>query len=75
MTNPSVAAPGYAPAADRSPAAPPGAAPASLPRGGVDWLLAGRPFAELVPMLKLLGAFDMIFVVACTLAFPYTLED
>ena len=46
--------------------------PAAL---GTAKLLAGRPFAELLPMLKLLLAFDMIFVVACTLAFPFTLED
>ncbi|GLC24377.1 heme exporter protein CcmB [Roseisolibacter agri] len=38
-------------------------------------LLAGRPVAEMAGLLKMLGAFDMIFVVACTLAFPYTLED
>jgi heme exporter protein B len=38
-------------------------------------LLAGRPMAEMAGLLKMLGAFDMIFVVACTLAFPYTLED
>lgn len=38
-------------------------------------LLAGRPMAELAGLLKMLGAFDMIFVVACTLAFPFTLED
>ena len=38
-------------------------------------LLAGRPIAEMAGLLKMLGAFDMIFVVACTLAFPYTLED
>ena len=38
-------------------------------------LLAGRPLAELASLIKLLGAFDMVFVVACTLAFPFTLED
>lgn len=38
-------------------------------------LLAGRPLAELAPMLKLLVGFDIVFLVACTLAFPYTLED
>jgi heme exporter protein B len=46
--------------------------PAAL---GTAKLLAGRPFGELVPMLKLLGAFDIVFLVACTLAFPFTLED
>ena len=38
-------------------------------------LLAGRPLAEVAGMLKLLGSFDLVFLVACTLAFPYTLED
>ena len=38
-------------------------------------LLAGRPWAELVPLLKLLAGFDIVFLVACTLAFPYTLEE
>jgi heme exporter protein B len=38
-------------------------------------LLAGRPMSEIAGLLKMLGAFDMIFVVACTLAFPFTLED
>jgi heme exporter protein B len=38
-------------------------------------LLAGRPIGELMGMLRLLAGFDVIFVVACTLAFPFTLED
>ena len=38
-------------------------------------LLAGRPWGEIVPLLKLLAAFDIVFLVACTLAFPYTLEE
>ncbi len=38
-------------------------------------LLAGRPVAEVVPWLKILVAFDIVFVTACTLAFPYTLEE
>lgn len=38
-------------------------------------ILAGRPLAEIGGMLKLLGGFDLIFVVACTLAFPFTLEE
>jgi heme exporter protein B len=38
-------------------------------------LLAGRPLAEVMGYLKLLAAFDIVFVTACTLAFPYTLED
>ena len=37
--------------------------------------LAGRPSAEAWPCLKLLVAFDVVFVVACTLAFPFTLEE
>ena len=38
-------------------------------------LLAGRPLAQVAPMLRLLGSFDLIFLVACTLAFPFTLEE
>lgn len=38
-------------------------------------LLAGRPIAEAWPFLKLLMAFDLVFITACTLAFPYTLEE
>jgi heme exporter protein B len=38
-------------------------------------LLAGRPLAEVAGYLKMLGAFDIVFVTACTLAFPYTLEE
>ena len=38
-------------------------------------LLAGRPFDEVWGWLKLLLAFDIIFVAACTVAFPYTLEE
>jgi heme exporter protein B len=38
-------------------------------------LLAGRPIAEAWPWLKILLAFDIIFGVACTLIFPYTLEE
>lgn len=38
-------------------------------------ILSGRPIAEAASWLKLLGAFDLVFVVVCTLAFPYTLED
>jgi len=38
-------------------------------------LLAGRPLAEVMGYLKLLAAFDIVFVTACTLAFPYTLEE
>lgn len=38
-------------------------------------LLSGRPVSELWPWLKILIAFDIVFVVACTLAFPYTIEE
>jgi heme exporter protein B len=38
-------------------------------------LLAGRPAAEALSWLKILGAFDIVFVLACTLAFPFTLEE
>jgi heme exporter protein B len=38
-------------------------------------LLAGRPMAEAWPFLKLLIAFDLVFLFACTLAFPFTLEE
>ena len=38
-------------------------------------LLAGRPMADAMPWLKVLLAFDLVFVVACTVAFPYTLEE
>lgn len=38
-------------------------------------LLAGRPVAEIAPWLKILVAFDIVFITACTLAFPYTLEE
>ena len=38
-------------------------------------LIAGRPMAESSAFLKMLIAFDLVFVVACTLAFPYTIEE
>ena len=38
-------------------------------------VLADRPLAESWPWLKILIAFDLVFVVACTLAFPFTLEE
>jgi heme exporter protein B len=38
-------------------------------------LLSGRPIVDALPWLKLLGAFDIVFIVACTLAFPFTIED
>jgi heme exporter protein B len=38
-------------------------------------LLAGQPLADAVPALKILAGFDIVFVTACTLVFPYTLEE
>ena len=38
-------------------------------------MVAGRPLSEAMPWLKLLIAFDLVFVFACTVAFPYTLEE
>ena len=38
-------------------------------------LLAGRPLAEASPMLKMLAAYDIVFLTACTLAFPFTIEE
>ena len=38
-------------------------------------VLSDRPLAESWPWLKILIAFDIVFVVACTLAFPFTLEE
>ncbi len=36
-------------------------------------LLSGRPVAEAGAWLKLLLAFDIVFVAACTIAYPFTL--
>ena len=38
-------------------------------------VLAERPLSESWPWLKILIGFDIVFVVACTLAFPFTLEE
>jgi len=38
-------------------------------------LLAGRPLAESMAWLRILLAFDLVFLYACTLMFPFTLED
>ena len=38
-------------------------------------LLAGRPTAEAMPWIKLLVAFDLVFIVASMLAYPYTVEE
>lgn len=38
-------------------------------------LVAGRPITDVVSWLQLLAAYDIVFVVACVVAFPFTLED
>jgi heme exporter protein B len=38
-------------------------------------LLAGRPAAEAWPWLRILLGFDLVFVIACAIAFPYTFEE
>jgi heme exporter protein B len=38
-------------------------------------LLSGRPAIDALAWLKLLLAFDIVFVVACMLAYPFTLEE
>lgn len=38
-------------------------------------LMAGHPISEIVGWCKVLLAFDIVFVAACTVAFPFTLEE
>jgi heme exporter protein B len=38
-------------------------------------VMSGAPTETVWPLLRLLIAFDVVFVVACTLAFPFTLEE
>lgn len=38
-------------------------------------LLVGRPFAEVSGSIKMLLAFDIVFVVVCTLAYPSVVEE
>lgn len=38
-------------------------------------LLSGRPVAESAGWLKILLAFDIVFVAACMVAFPHTIEE
>jgi len=38
-------------------------------------LMSGRPVGDAVAWLKLLLAFDIVFVVACMFAYPFTLEE
>ena len=37
-------------------------------------LMSGRPLAESVGWLQMIGAYDLVFVVACAFAFPLSLE-
>jgi heme exporter protein C len=75
MTNPSLAAPAYAPAAPPADRAP---APAALPKGGVDWLLAAALLAVaaalaravwFTPVEAMQGAAQKIFYVHVPSAF------
>ena len=38
-------------------------------------LMTGRPVIEVAAWIKLLVAFDIVFVAACTVAYSFTLED
>jgi heme exporter protein B len=38
-------------------------------------LLSGRPVAEASAWIKLLLAFDIVFVALCTVAYPFTVDD
>jgi heme exporter protein B len=38
-------------------------------------LVSGRPVAEALGWLRVLVAFDLVFVFACTAAFPFVIED
>jgi heme exporter protein B len=38
-------------------------------------LLAGRPVAEAWPWLRILVGFDIVFLVAGALLFPYTVQE
>lgn len=43
--------------------------------GSTSRLLAGRPAAEAWPWLRILLAFDIVFIVAGALLFPYTVQE
>jgi heme exporter protein B len=43
--------------------------------GATTLVFSGRPGAELWPYVRILIGFDLVFLVACTLAFPFTLEE
>jgi heme exporter protein B len=50
--------------------------PLIIPGAQGTWrLMTHRPLSEIVPWLQFLAAYDIVFVVACALAFPFTLED
>jgi len=38
-------------------------------------LLSGRPASEVVGWLRLLGAYDIVFVTLSTLLFPHTVDE
>lgn len=38
-------------------------------------LMAGHPMSDVIGWCKVLAAFDIVFVAACTAAFPFTLEE
>lgn len=38
-------------------------------------VLAGRPLVEAMSWLRILVAFDLVFVAACAVAYPFTVED
>lgn len=38
-------------------------------------LLNGQPLSDAMGWIKILLAFDIVFVAACTVAFPYTLDE
>jgi hypothetical protein len=37
--------------------------------------MSGRAVSEVSGYIELLAAFDIVFLVTCTLAYPYTLEQ
>lgn len=43
--------------------------------GATQRLLIGRPFAEVAGSVKMLAAFDLIFVIVCTLVFGSVVEE
>lgn len=43
--------------------------------GATTLAFSGRPAGELWPYLRILIGFDLVFMVACTLTFPFTLEE